>query len=226
MNKQQTKMTEVLNDFWYEARTDLVRKLLRKYKKENGKLLDAGCGDGCVTKGLPKSLKADGMDIYKEETKHSFNIFYHHDIQKKLPKLKDTYDTILCSDTLEHLPNDKAALKNIFYMLKTSGIAIIMVPAYEWAFGEHDRALQHRRRYSEKTLKRLISPHQPLLFSYWGRFLVPGLAIYKLSSKESVTFNPLITKIAYKALIYDNDKIVNNQKLHYGSSLVCVLQKK
>lgn len=57
-------------------------------------------------------------------------------------------DTVLCSNVLEHIANEKAALLNIHSVLKPGGRAILIVPAGEALFGSLDAALGHLRRYN------------------------------------------------------------------------------
>ena len=47
----------------------------------------------------------------------------------------DSFDLILCNHVLEHVPNDYKALKELYRILKHSGIAIITVPG-NWCLEE------------------------------------------------------------------------------------------
>jgi len=48
-----------------------------------------------------------------------------------LPFESNTYDLILCNHVLEHIPNDKLAMKEIYRVLKQGGTAILQVPLDE-----------------------------------------------------------------------------------------------
>lgn len=45
-----------------------------------------------------------------------------------LPLSTNTYDLIYCSNVLEHIPDDAAAMRELFRVLKPGGLAIIQVP--------------------------------------------------------------------------------------------------
>ena len=45
-----------------------------------------------------------------------------------LPFEDDTYDTIFCNHVLEHIPNDKKAMQELYRILKPGGMAILQVP--------------------------------------------------------------------------------------------------
>ena len=55
-----------------------------------------------------------------------------------IPVLDGTYDFILCTEVLEHLPCPIAALKELRRVLKTSGILFVSVPQ---GYGIHGGAL-------------------------------------------------------------------------------------
>lgn len=50
-----------------------------------------------------------------------------------IPFNDHTFDLILCSHVLEHVPNDHQAMRELYRVLKPGGIALILVPIQ----GEH-----------------------------------------------------------------------------------------
>ena len=56
-------------------------------------------------------------------------------------------DTVLCSNVLEHIPDEKTALSNMSSVLRRGGRAVIVVPAGEALYGSLDSAIGHVRRY-------------------------------------------------------------------------------
>jgi glycosyltransferase involved in cell wall biosynthesis len=63
------------------------------------------------------------------------------------------FDTVISLNVIEHLDDDAAALRNIRGVLAPGGRAIVLVPHGPWNFGGIDRALGHKRRYSETRLR-------------------------------------------------------------------------
>jgi SAM-dependent methyltransferase len=53
---------------------------------------------------------------------------YKCDVQN-LPFENDSYDIVICNHVLEHVPDDKKALSEIYRVLKPEGFAILQVPA-------------------------------------------------------------------------------------------------
>src|SRR4051812_3494927 len=67
------------------------------------------------------------------------------------------YDTVICLNVIEHVPDDRSSLRNIGTVLAEGGRAIVLVPQGQWNFGTLDEVLGHRRRYDEVTLRSLAA---------------------------------------------------------------------
>ena len=90
-----------------------------------GKVIDLGCGR-LALKGIIHTLELeyDGLDI----DPFSDEITFRSDLQAMSPISDETYDTALCLQVLEHVPNPQKAAHEIFRILKPGGVAIITVP--------------------------------------------------------------------------------------------------
>jgi SAM-dependent methyltransferase len=66
-------------------------------------------------------------------------------------------DSILCSNVLEHIKDEHAALRNMHAVLKPGGRLVLVVPAGKWLHGSMDRVLGHWRRYSKTELVKQLS---------------------------------------------------------------------
>ena len=75
------------------------------------------------------------------------------DISKKAPATIPAVDSILCSNVLEHVEDDNAALSNMSSVLKPGGRLVLIVPAGAKRYGSIDKALDHYRRYGRKALE-------------------------------------------------------------------------
>jgi glycosyltransferase involved in cell wall biosynthesis len=70
--------------------------------------------------------------------------------------LERRYDTVICLNVLEHVPDEAGALANIFGALSEGGRALILVPQHPWLFGSLDTALGHCRRYTRRSLEQAL----------------------------------------------------------------------
>jgi SAM-dependent methyltransferase len=69
---------------------------------------------------------------------------------------KDRYDTALLINVLEHLEDDRAALRKARSELRMDGTLVIFVPAFEVLMSDLDRRLGHYRRYTTSSLRQLL----------------------------------------------------------------------
>ncbi len=88
------------------------------------------------------------------------------------------YDVICALDVIEHLADDAGAVAWIAEGLQENGHLIASVPAYQWLFSDHDRALGHYRRYTKTSFVDLLSPHFDVVrVGYFNSAVFPAVAI-------------------------------------------------
>ena len=69
---------------------------------------------------------------------------------------KDTYDSALLINVLEHLQDDRAAVRKARSELRMDGTLVIFVPAFGLLMSGLDRRLGHYRRYTAGSLRKLL----------------------------------------------------------------------
>ena len=114
--------------------------------KEGERVLDVGCGEGRHSSQACKETECTvcALDIDPEnvaktnylmylmeqagESRASWSVFRGDALQ--LP-FKDTYfDKVICSEVLEHVPDDQQAIRELARVLKDDGTLAISVPTY------------------------------------------------------------------------------------------------
>lgn len=122
-------------------------------------VLEVGCGNGNFTVFLAQQCdRVTGIDINKEYVeiaqkrlaKQTNVTILEEDITKL--QSKNSFDTIIMLDVLEHIKNDVTTLQQLNTLLQPQGKLIIKVPALNYIYGEMDRAIGHYRRYNKNTL--------------------------------------------------------------------------
>ncbi|HZS35968.1 MAG TPA: class I SAM-dependent methyltransferase [Polyangia bacterium] len=63
------------------------------------------------------------------------------------------FHAALALDVIEHLDEPEAILRDVRARLHPGAPLVVTVPAHAWMFGDHDRYLHHRRRYSKPLLR-------------------------------------------------------------------------
>jgi SAM-dependent methyltransferase len=101
------------------------------------------------------------------------------------PLPSEAYEAIVLLNVLEHIEDDAAAIRHVARMLKSSGIALIEVPAGPGLFDDYDRELRHFRRYGLDTLCRMVEEAGLSVEykSHLGAFLYPGFCLTKKLSQ-------------------------------------------
>jgi 2-polyprenyl-3-methyl-5-hydroxy-6-metoxy-1,4-benzoquinol methylase len=66
-------------------------------------------------------------------------------------------DSCVCLNVLEHIEDDRTALRNMASILTAGGVIVLLVPAFPALYGPIDRNLGHCRRYSRQSIRRLAA---------------------------------------------------------------------
>ncbi|MCH7685471.1 MAG: class I SAM-dependent methyltransferase [Planctomycetes bacterium] len=102
-------------------------------------------------------------------------------------QVADRWDVAFLLDVLEHIPEDLAALKQIYDALKPGGLLFITTPALNYFWSYNDEMAHHVRRYSRKDYQQLADQTGfTVRYSrYFMFFLSPLLLISKRSLKSA-----------------------------------------
>jgi len=125
----------------FAKRAEIIFKIIEKYKPKI--ILDAGCGRGFYLYGISLykfATEIHGIDINEKYLKIAKNINQDKRVKikkgtiYKLPYKKNFFDLVICSEVLEHLKDDKKAIKELHRVLKPNGKLIITVPNINFPF--------------------------------------------------------------------------------------------
>ena len=124
-------------------------------------ILEVGCGIGTMTRFIKNKPHVLCIDPSGERIRAISSRFKGHNNLRFIKGdithanlLKNNYfDTILCTNVLEHISDDTAALKEMHTLLQREGHLILFVPALQWLYGTTDAYVNHVRRYSKRGLQ-------------------------------------------------------------------------
>ncbi|HEY4523572.1 MAG TPA: methyltransferase domain-containing protein [Candidatus Paceibacterota bacterium] len=123
----------------------LVDDVFGRIKKINLKILDVACGPGFLTKELAKRssrFTVFGLDNYKYTLKLARKncrglkgIIFKLASVYRMPFPDGYFDLVVCKDSLHHFDNLKLALKEMFRVVKPSGLVYVQdlrrdIPSY------------------------------------------------------------------------------------------------
>jgi len=144
--------------WWFRGRRSVYLGLLAAHLGEErpARALDLGCGMGGFLTGLAKlSERAFPADISTESLVHVHERGFNGGVMLdaySLPYQSGSFDLICMFDTIEHIPDDGAAMREVARILAPGGRVMVSVPAYQFLFSNNDAIAQHQRRYTRSML--------------------------------------------------------------------------
>ncbi|WP_082224227.1 bifunctional 2-polyprenyl-6-hydroxyphenol methylase/3-demethylubiquinol 3-O-methyltransferase UbiG [Halorubrum sp. T3] len=151
-----------------KPRVKYTLSLLEDLLNQNDVIFDLGCGDGTFGKALKKghTITVDGCDISKiavDRAREHYRTVHQLNIDDEdIPTESGSYDTVICTDVLEHTLSPTHALEEIQRILKDDGTAIITVPNFGFAryrvsslFGNIPSIIRDDRHYNTFTVSSL-----------------------------------------------------------------------
>jgi SAM-dependent methyltransferase len=148
--------------WWFEAKRALVSDVLTSEfsgQSPERRLLDVGCGTGATVSALGARFgRAIGTDL----DEYALSLARQRDAAnavltaraERLPFPDDAFDGLVSLDVVEHVEDDVAALREYRRVVRPRAPVVVTVPAYMWAWSEHDVTLGHQRRYRHASLSR------------------------------------------------------------------------
>lgn len=202
-------------------------------------VLDIGSGVGTIDFYLAsRGKKVTGIEIAKEAIENAgesaillglqgYTDFIQGDFLQF--KKKGNFDLIICSEVLEHLEDDKKALKKIYALLKKGGKLLVTVPSADaplYRLGltiRFDKRVGHLRRYRmDELISLLIKNKFEVMYKLKTEGLLRNfLFVFSLGNLPNRLSNrfPLISDIL---TLIDNVFL----KLFGESNLIIVAKKK
>ncbi len=223
-------------NFWFKGKNNLIDILMSKISEKGKrlKILNIGAGTGENLKILNKYGDNYLIDI----NKNALNLIDEHlCIEKrvadacKLPYQDGFFDIAVSFDVFEHISNDKKAILEAHRVLKKGGGLVFTVPAFNFLFSSHDKALGHKRRYNKKMLKELLEEFKNLKLHYWNFLLfllIAPVRLIKRNSKPKIDHLKLpesINSFLYFILNIENRCIKYEIPLPFGLSIVGFCKK-
>jgi hypothetical protein len=202
---------------WEVARSRVFRDLIGDHVDLTAirTVLDAGAGDGWFAGELLSALDPAASVTCWDVNYRSEDLDAPTDprIVRTAARPTGTYDLVLALDVLEHLDGPEVFLADAL-MPVLGGTLVVSVPAYPCLFSDHDRMLEHRRRYRRRELLDMIGRHVDVgeAGSLFTSLLVPralAVATERLGRHSKPTgiggwtHGPRMTGLVTRALVAD-----------------------
>jgi len=198
-------------------------------------VMEIGAGTGNLTKHflMKKPLYITDSDVglvahLKKIFKKEKNIVITKFDITKAPAKKfiASFSTVYGINVLEHIKDDKQALKNIYRILRKGGKLLLLVPAKKIAYTKLDKELGHFRRYEEKELIHIIKKSGFTIEKIYY-FNIVGLLSWIVRDKverQKIQLNAQHIKI-FDSIVPILRRIESIVKIPVGISLIVIAKK-
>jgi len=148
-----------LQRFWQRERFRIIRSMADGATR----ILDIGCGSSRILQSLPQAVGLD-MQIRKLRWLRAPGRQLVQGSLSALPFPDGTFDAVICSEVIEHIPRDEIDLTDMVRVLAPGGQLILGTPdygrwlwraleaAYKKAFPQ-GYATEHINRYTRRSLR-------------------------------------------------------------------------
>lgn len=136
--------------WWYRVRSELLRVALERFVPASPRILDVGSADGPSVGWLPTDGSLVSLDIDPRGLQRGGVC----GSVLQLPFRDEAFDVVTAFDVIEHCAPESQVMNQLRRVLVPGGRLLASVPAYQWAWSQHDVDNGHHRRY---TRRRLVS---------------------------------------------------------------------
>ena len=228
--------------WWFVANRRLVLSIVDGLLPATGaqpRLLDVGCGSGSLLSELKERGMAVGTDLSPEAL-----AYCHENGERllcrcdsmKLPFAEGSFDLAISAHMLEHIEDDRAALREMRRVVRSGGRLVIVVPAHMFLWGGHDVALDHKRRYRRRELLEKVTSAGLTIerLTYTNSLIFPVVLAVRLLRKglgverREETDLMRVPRSVNRALIrvYQGEiRWLRKMNLFMGVDLLCVARK-
>jgi ubiquinone/menaquinone biosynthesis C-methylase UbiE len=199
--------------FWHRGKLTLVEHLVKRHLTAGSKLLEIGCGAGNL---LMQAVVRDSFPVALDLSMQALTFVRSRfeeavsgpdapcasacvqSIGELLPLPGNTFDCVILSEVIEHLPAPEVSILEAARVLRPGGRLLVTTPNYhslwpvmEWMVDRSNKAPQmageqHISRFNPKALRRLLADCR-LDVEYFG-------TIYNFSPFISLVSQPSAEK--------------------------------
>ena len=176
--------------WWTRAlRRNLFAAGVRFVAAPGARVLDAGCGSGGLLTALTRpcpdavSFGLDADDLACRLTRDKSRRPATRGSIDDLPFRSAVFDVIFTADVLCHRGVDaERALRELYRCLKPGGALVVNLPAYQWLYSAHDRAVDNVQRFRRGDAVRLLAAagFDGIRATYWNTLLFPLMVARRL----------------------------------------------
>jgi SAM-dependent methyltransferase len=231
--------------FWFRGFRAFITPLLQRAAagRTAARLLDCGCGTGANVELLDRFGRAYGFDLTEVGLRlgrDAGRTRLARATVTAVPFPTGSFDIVTSFDVLYSLPllDEKAAISEMFRLLKPGGYAIVNVAAMNLLRGDHSVLSRELRRYSRDELRNRLQSAGFVIerLTYTNATLFPPLAIARLLQRRrglraegetaaEISVPPAPINAVMTAVMHLEALWLRAFDAPFGSSLLCLARK-
>jgi SAM-dependent methyltransferase len=229
--------------WWFLGRRELFLRVLDRHLPpavRPARLLDFGTGTGAFLSDLDRFGAVSAVDADPSA------VAFCHERGRAEVSLAPpgaplafpdgTFDAASALDVIEHIADDRAALRELRRVLRPGGVLLVAVPAFTFLWGKQDEVSHHFRRYTARTLRRALEDAGFAIerTTYFNTLLFPAVAAVRLgrrllrrpgSAQSDFELGPPAINGALAAVFGAEARVAARRNLPFGVSLLAVARR-
>lgn len=231
--------------WWFRARARILKDVLKRLPAERRplRILNIGAATGYSTQWLGQFGDVTSVEYDSDCCKflnEKLEIDAINASITDLPFEEEGFDLVCAFDVIEHVDDDRLAVREMLRVCNPRGWIFVTVPAYMGLWSKHDETNHHKRRYTMKQLVGLFRdlPGSICRRSYFNTFLFPpvwiarkimnllpsGSAASQRSSDFDLKGYRLLDTLLY--FIFSSERVFLRMiRFHFGVSILLLFNK-
>jgi SAM-dependent methyltransferase len=227
------------DQWWFVSRRAIILRVLRAHLgvQQDRQILDVGCGAGGMLPMLAELGTVEGLEPDGASVEHAHETFAGFTVrQGRLPEdipADARFDVVTAFDVIEHIEDDLSAVVAMRHAARSHGTVVVTVPALPWLWSEHDDLNGHHRRYTEATLRSVLTRaglHVRHL-SHYNTALLPAVAGARLvqrlrpapeATSSDLSMPPPLLNRLLRRIMSSEAPLAATRGLPLGVSLIAV----
>ncbi len=195
-------------------------------------VLEVGAGHGALTRLLAEDrnvtateLSRRCVDVLEQEFADSGNVRV---CMSEISELDadEAFDSAVLVNVLEHIDDDRGALRDLRRVLRPGGRVVVFAPAFMGLYSEFDRRIGHRRRY---RLSQLVEVAHEAGFEISEARYVSSVGavlwwLYARQLRRTPTTSPNVM-LYDRVIVPTLERLERNRPPRFGQSVLLVARR-
>lgn len=228
--------------FWFRARNRLIQWALARHFPGARSFCEIGCGTGYVLSGVREALPGAALsasEVFAEGLPFAARRVPGARLMQmdaRAIPFEEEFDAMGAFDVIEHIEDDRAALRAMHRALAPGGGLLLTVPQHPWLWSWMDDAAHHVRRYTAPELRGRVEEAGFRIerMSSFVSLLLPAMMLSRLGRRKAAVeadpyaefrMSPAVNRALEWVLALERGLIRAGVSFPAGGSLLVVARK-